>query len=120
AEHSPPLCMPRTGAHPTLHTVPTRRSSDLTRELHAALSARSQFLAVMSHEIRTPLNGILGTLDMLKTSPLNHEQQQQVHVIANSGNSLLQLIDDILDYTRIEAGKMPLNEDTFRDRKSTR
>jgi signal transduction histidine kinase/CheY-like chemotaxis protein len=84
-----------------------------TRELHNALNARSQFLAVMSHEIRTPLNGILGTLDMIKNSKLNEEQQYQVSIIEKSGNNLLQLINDILDYTRIEAGKMPINEEAF-------
>lgn len=85
-----------------------KRVRERTRELHHALNARSEFLAVMSHEIRTPLNGILGTVDMLRDTPLTPEQQLKVHVIEQSGNTLLQLINDILDYTRIEAGKLPI------------
>lgn len=85
-----------------------KRVRERTEELNHALNARSEFLAVMSHEIRTPLNGILGTVDMLQDTPLTPEQQHKVHVIEQSGNSLLQLINDILDYTRIEAGKLPI------------
>lgn len=90
-----------------------QRVAERTRELHDALNARSEFLAVMSHEVRTPLNGILGTVDMLKDSELDHEQQRKVHVIEQSGNSLLDLINDILDYSRIEAGKLPIEEEHF-------
>lgn len=95
--------------HQRLETKVTER----TRELKQAMEARSQFLAVMSHEIRTPLNGILGTLDLLRQSPLNTGQKQQIHIIENSGNVLLHLIDDILDYSRIGAGKLTINKETF-------
>lgn len=84
-----------------------------TRELQQAMEARSQFLAVMSHEIRTPLNGILGTLDLLHQSPLNDDQKQQARIIENSGNALLRLIDDILDYSRIDAGKLVIDKGRF-------
>ncbi|MED5432661.1 MAG: 7TM diverse intracellular signaling domain-containing protein [Pseudomonadota bacterium] len=90
-----------------------RRVDERTRELNAALSARSEFLAVMSHEIRTPLNGIIGTVDMLKGTPMDEEQKHNLHVIEQSGNSLLNLINDILDYSRIEAGKMPIEQTSF-------
>ncbi|WP_237440335.1 hybrid sensor histidine kinase/response regulator [Alcanivorax sp. DP30] len=90
-----------------------QRVEERTRELNSALSARSEFLAVMSHEIRTPLNGIIGTVDMLKNSPLNNEQQHNLNIIEQSGNSLLNLINDILDYSRIEAGKMPIEQTRF-------
>ena len=90
-----------------------KRVEERTRELNTALSARSEFLAVMSHEIRTPLNGIIGTVDMLKGTPMNEEQKHNIHVIEQSGNSLLNLINDILDYSRIEAGKMPIEQTSF-------
>ena len=67
----------------------------------------------MSHEIRTPLNGIIGTVDMLKGTPMDEEQKHNLHVIEQSGNSLLNLINDILDYSRIEAGKMPIEQTSF-------
>lgn len=90
-----------------------RRVAERTSELNEALSARSEFLAVMSHEIRTPLNGILGTVDMLKDGPMNPEQQRKIHIIEQSGNSLLSLINDILDYSRIESGKLRISEEHF-------
>ena len=90
-----------------------QRVTERTGELNAALSARSEFLAVMSHEIRTPLNGIIGTVDMLKGTPLDDEQRHNLNVIEQSGNSLLNLINDILDYSRIEAGKMPIEQTSF-------
>lgn len=90
-----------------------QRVYERTQELNEALSARSEFLAVMSHEIRTPLNGIIGTLDLLRDSGLSPEQMAHMRVIEQSGNSLLQLISDILDYARIEAGKMPLEDTSF-------
>ncbi|MCG8394815.1 MAG: ATP-binding protein [Pseudomonadales bacterium] len=90
-----------------------QRVEERTRELNRALSARSEFLAVMSHEIRTPLNGIIGTVDMLKGTELDNEQRHSLNVIEQSGNSLLNLINDILDYSRIEAGKMPIEQTSF-------
>ena len=90
-----------------------KRVRERTEELNRALNARSEFLAVMSHEICTPLNGLLGTLDMLKDSPLNAEQRQKIHVIEQSGNTLVELINDILDYARIEAGRLPIDDEQF-------
>lgn len=90
-----------------------QRVVERTRELHNALNARSQFLAVMSHEIRTPLNGIIGTVDMLKDGVSDAEQQRHLHVIEQSGNTLLTLINDILDYASIESGKVPIISEQF-------
>lgn len=87
-----------------------RRVGERTRELNAALSARSEFLAVMSHEIRTPLNGIIGTVDMLRDTEMNEEQRRHLHVIEQSGAALLNLINDVLDYSRLDAGKMPIEQ----------
>ena len=90
-----------------------RRVEERTRELNAALSARGEFLAVMSHEIRTPLNSMIGTVDMLRDTPLNDEQRRHLHVIEQSGTALTNLIDDLLDYSRLDAGKMPIDQTPF-------
>lgn len=71
--------------------------------------AQSYFLAQISHEIRTPLNGVLGMTEVLSRTPLNDEQRSYVDTIQGSGASLMALINDILDYSKIEAGKMALH-----------
>jgi hypothetical protein len=90
-----------------------QRVAERTQELHDALNARSEFLAVMSHEIRTPLHGILGTVDVLKDGMNSQKQKQQLHIIEQSGNTLLSLINDILDYASIERAKLTLRNEPF-------
>ncbi len=70
--------------------------------------AKEQFLAMMSHEIRTPLNALLGFADLTSDTPLNAEQREYLRAIRDSGESLLQLTDDVLDYSKIDAGRMSL------------
>ncbi|WP_235075811.1 ATP-binding protein [Asticcacaulis sp. AC460] len=74
----------------------------------AANAAKSRFLAVMSHELRTPLNGMLGMAQTLKKGDLNGAQREQVDIMVDSGETLLALLNDVLDMSRIEAGKVEL------------
>ena len=75
----------------------------------AANLAKSQFLATMSHEIRTPMNGVLGALDLLRHSDLSTAQRRLVRTAASSGVSLMEILNDVLDHSKIEAGKLSLS-----------
>lgn len=74
-----------------------------------AAKAKSNFLAIMSHEIRTPLNGVIATSSLLKQSELNAEQNEQIDTIYRSGQNLLMLINDILEFSKMENGKLVLD-----------
>jgi len=79
----------------------------------AASHAKSEFLANMSHEIRTPLNGVTGMLELLSRTELDDRQERFIHVAGTSASSLLSVINDILDVSKIEAGKLELEETEF-------
>ncbi|MFZ5609105.1 MAG: ATP-binding protein [Pseudomonadota bacterium] len=82
-------------------------------EAERASKMKTDFLATMSHEIRTPMNGVLGMADLLKETPLNAEQRRYVDTIVLSGKGLLTLINDILDLSKLEAGRVQLEKEPF-------
>ena len=83
------------------------------QELLRLNRAKSEFLANMSHELRTPLNGMIGMLDVLRTGALTPSQQEQINIVSRSGEYLLSIISDILEFSKIEAGKLELTATPF-------
>ncbi len=91
---------------------------ELVRKAQAGEHAKSEFLAVMSHEIRTPMNGILGFAELLARGPvLPPESRDYVQTIQQSGEALLRILDDILDFSRLESGRLEIEEVSFSPRR---
>jgi len=93
-----------------------QRTQELEKAMHGALAAsqaKSEFLANISHELRTPMNGLLGMLDLVLDSPVAGEQREQVEIAQRCAYSLLDLLNDILDLSKIEAGRMILEKVPF-------
>ncbi|KAA9007541.1 response regulator [Paenibacillus spiritus] len=85
----------------------------LKEKAEAALRVKSGFLAMMSHEVRTPLNGILAMSEQLRTGKLGEEEERLANIIHTSGQALLSVVNDILDFTKMEAGRMELDRVLF-------
>jgi signal transduction histidine kinase/DNA-binding response OmpR family regulator/HPt (histidine-containing phosphotransfer) domain-containing protein len=106
-------------AHRTEELSAAKEEADQARdEAQAASRAKSLFLANMSHEIRTPMNGVLGMVELLRSTPMNERQLRMVDTLHGSAESLLYLINDVLDVSKIEAGKLELDPVDFSPRKA--
>jgi len=89
------------------------RLAELEAVAAATVRIKAQFLANMSHELRTPMNGVLGMAELLNDTALTGEQREYIDVLTSSARSLLRVVDDILDYSEIEAGRLSLESEPF-------
>ena len=97
----------------TSHLLREQELADAKERAESGARAKAAFLATMSHEIRTPMNGIIGMADLLAERPLEPDQKLYVTTIRNSAEALLKIINDILDYSKLEAEKVALVKEPF-------
>ncbi|WP_217592380.1 ATP-binding protein [Cohnella sp. GbtcB17] len=102
----------------TVRDIARRKQSErewleAKEEAERIARARMEFLTFMSPEIRTPLNGIIGMMDLLKDSGLTSEQSEMAEIVSDNGHALLKIVNDVLDLSRIEAGRMELEQELF-------
>jgi PAS domain S-box-containing protein len=108
-----PTVRQRVGRDVTGRVATERLLEEARARAESASEAKSRFLATVSHEFRTPLNGILGTAELLGDTRLDPEQSAYLRALQTSGRALLGLVDEILDLTRVEAGKLELADAPF-------
>ena len=97
----------------TADIAATRALTQAKESAEAASDAKSRFLATMSHEVRTPINGVMGMASLLLDTSLDGQQKLYVHAIRDASDSLLQIINDVLDFSKLEAGRLEFEELVF-------
>ena len=97
----------------TVEKEQARALAEAKATAEAAVASKSVFLAMMSHEIRTPMAGVLGLIELLAQTPLDSEQGHMLGMVQDSAGALLQILDDILDFSRIESGRLELEARPF-------
>jgi signal transduction histidine kinase/CheY-like chemotaxis protein len=110
-DHGEPV-LQRVGRDITSRVLAEEELRQAREKAEGASEAKSRFLATISHEFRTPLNGILGMSDLLEDTGLDPEQSSYIHALKTSGEALLALVEDILDFSKVEAGKIELARET--------
>ena len=103
----------RVGRDVTARVASEQQLDEALAHAKSANEAKSRFLATVSHEFRTPLNGIIGMADLLSDTRLDQEQTTYVRALRTSGHALLSLIEEILDFAKVEAGRTTLSEEAF-------
>jgi PAS domain S-box-containing protein len=97
----------------TIEKEQARALAEAKATAEAAVASKNVFLAMMSHEIRTPMAGVLGLVELMAQTPLDREQQHMLGMVQDSAGALLQILDDVLDFSRIESGRLELEEHPF-------